>query len=355
MSNLVKDEDGRIYDFGTSNTSFLRVCNMLVSLGVKNHRFMLELKNEDLSGVDPFSVSLSTETKLAIMKECKENIFYFLREVVRIPLTDSGPDMRYEADERNLTQALLATNRFDTLVEGKRQTRKTISTCCILLWIFMFQTNEDMKLMSRSTNVTKNILEIIVRLYMHLPLYMNSIGIIDNYKTETQIHSEMNRNKMEVISFPHVEKDPDDETKEELTKKRLDEFCHHITPSVGYYNDFEFIPWCYRVLRETETGFHYASQNIRYGKTYNTEEEKIERVDTGSVYCRLLENTVDPFEPPHVLETKEERMDKLSFERRLIDWDPYYLDLSMEELHCIIDEEVKIGFNGFIRIKRETE
>ena len=112
----------------------------------------------------------------------------------------------------------------------------------------------------------------------------------------------------------------------------------------------EFVPYCYTLLRETAAGFHYASQNIKYGKTYNTEEGKIERIDKGLVFCRICVNTKDPSEPEHNLPTKEQREDKRSFERRVMQWDPFYFDITLQELHAMVDEEIKIGFNGFIGI-----
>ena len=73
-----------IYDFTTKNTSFLDVHYKLRDAGIKNNAFHLVLFNPELQGVDPYAEDLTDEQKQAIIKECSENIFYYLREVLRV-------------------------------------------------------------------------------------------------------------------------------------------------------------------------------------------------------------------------------------------------------------------------------
>lgn len=73
-----------IYDFVTKNESFLDVHYKLKDAGIKNNAFHLALFNPELQGVDPYAEDLTDEQKQAIIKECSENIFYYLREVLRV-------------------------------------------------------------------------------------------------------------------------------------------------------------------------------------------------------------------------------------------------------------------------------
>lgn len=73
-----------IYDFSTKNKSFLDVHYRLKNAGVKNNAFHLTLLNPELQGVDPYAEDLTEEQKRAIIKECSENICYYLREVLRV-------------------------------------------------------------------------------------------------------------------------------------------------------------------------------------------------------------------------------------------------------------------------------
>ena len=71
-----------IYDISTKNSSFLKMMNTLKRLGVKDNKFFLALYDETLVGVDPYSGNLTNTQKCSILRECKRNPWYFLREIV---------------------------------------------------------------------------------------------------------------------------------------------------------------------------------------------------------------------------------------------------------------------------------
>lgn len=87
-----------IYDFITKNTSFLDVHYELKRRGIKNNAFHLTLMNPDLQGVDPYAKDLTTEQMKAIIKECSENITYYLREVLRIQVNGSAERHMFHLD-----------------------------------------------------------------------------------------------------------------------------------------------------------------------------------------------------------------------------------------------------------------
>lgn len=345
--------DGRYYDYSTSNTSFVEVSRRLAEMGVKNNNFMLEVKNPGVHNLDPFSVSLADEEKILIMKECTENVFYFLREIVLIK-APGGENVRYEATEAGIVRDYLALNCFDTFVTGKRQTHKTVDLCCFLLWVFLFNTKEDIALVNRNVETSKDMVATIMTgIYSNLPVYMK-----DTFADRGLSHSVccigLTNSKITIKEVPleYGESTLDEEKHKEFLKK-LDEFSRHLVHPIIVMDDIDFIPNAYRIIRESESAHAYASEEIRYDKKYNVDETKIEKIETGRIYCRTVLNTVDPDEPERKFPTKEEYQNKLNFDRRAIDWDPFYLDVSIEEFKKMIEEEKKIGYNGFIKINQD--
>lgn len=71
-------------DMDTTNESFLRTAEIFRLQGIKNYYFILQLNNPMLKGLDPHSPDLTDLQKTMIAKECRENFWYFLREVCRI-------------------------------------------------------------------------------------------------------------------------------------------------------------------------------------------------------------------------------------------------------------------------------
>ena len=92
-----KDEDGNtraIPHITTTNDSFLRMAGVLKAMGIKNYYFHLALLDPDLEGVDPHKLQDDNPRnellRRKVLIECRRNIWYFLREVVRI--YDQGGD-----------------------------------------------------------------------------------------------------------------------------------------------------------------------------------------------------------------------------------------------------------------------
>ena len=79
----------------TTNRSFINVWHNIQDkevqpVNVSDNGFMLELKNEKLDGIELENLSdYDLETELyyreAIQEECKHNVWYFFREILRIP------------------------------------------------------------------------------------------------------------------------------------------------------------------------------------------------------------------------------------------------------------------------------
>ncbi|MBR6289376.1 MAG: hypothetical protein IKR19_08575 [Acholeplasmatales bacterium] len=74
-----------MYNYDTSNQSFIDLHNRLKNIGISNNEEFLLLNNENLVGVDPWDENISEHEKAEIIQECNDNIWYFLREVIRLP------------------------------------------------------------------------------------------------------------------------------------------------------------------------------------------------------------------------------------------------------------------------------
>lgn len=125
------------YDLETSNKSFLDMNNYLLQESIKNNNFMLAIMDKDLIGVDPYDNNLSKETIDKIRTECKNNIWYFLREIIRIKLYDDKY-CNFTLTKANCAQIYCASRRTSSWVSAPRQFYKTVSSNCICLWELLF-------------------------------------------------------------------------------------------------------------------------------------------------------------------------------------------------------------------------
>ena len=134
----IKRIGNRYYDFGTKNKSFLLTAQELKTLGIKNWYFMLEVKNPGM-GVqdidDPYSKDLSQEDIARICIECKQNPWFFFREVAKVPVRGAGklPPILSRA---SLAVIWCFMHSIDFILCQPRQTHK--STWCTLLLEYMF-------------------------------------------------------------------------------------------------------------------------------------------------------------------------------------------------------------------------
>lgn len=158
----------------TTNRSFVRIAQLYKKMGVKNHQFMLALHNPSLEHVNPHAPDLDVETRLLILAECKANPWYFLREVVRIPPLSGDTPNSYIANRGNIAAAWLFFNHVDFALIQPRQTGKSVSTDCIMIYILCIAAiNQDINLLTKDHTLrTKNV-ERIKKMLSLLPKWMD--------------------------------------------------------------------------------------------------------------------------------------------------------------------------------------
>lgn len=179
MSNIIRiDDDNGVphwYDFGTKNDSFLLTAQELKTLGIKNYYFMLEVKfpNLGVQDIDPYNPDISPEDIGKVLIECKNNPWYYFREVIRVPVRGSGALPLY------LHRACCAAiwcfiHSIDFELVQPRQTYKTTGITAIMSYMVLFEyRNIDIPYMHKTEKRCTDNVGLLRDYIMTLPKYMN--------------------------------------------------------------------------------------------------------------------------------------------------------------------------------------
>lgn len=161
-----------IYDFNTRNQSFLTMHHYLKSKGFKNNAFMLILFDQDLVGVDPFDPNLSVIYKQKIIIEIRRNLWYFIREVSRIPQS-GGPPSSFQLDRGNMALLYLLQFNINVYDELPRQCGKTQGIVAFYLWLYNFRTqSSNVVFLNKKMETTKENLQRLKDQREALPSYL---------------------------------------------------------------------------------------------------------------------------------------------------------------------------------------
>lgn len=120
--------------FETKNTSAIRICRVLKAMGINNWYFPLVLHQSELKNVDPFDPHLTVQQKQMILLESKINIWYYIREIIRIPVS-GGEAIHFEFNRGNLAFIWSFFNDIDIGFVCMRQIGKTTTTCAVMSWL----------------------------------------------------------------------------------------------------------------------------------------------------------------------------------------------------------------------------
>ena len=182
-------------DFNTTNKSFLRTAQIYKKMGVENCLFHLALHDQSLVGVDPHDPNLDNDTIDRIVTEVKINPWYFFREVVRLGAT-AGPDaIPLKGNRGNISLYWLFFNHITTMLIQPRQTGKSVSTDCLMVYLFGIATvSTDVSLLTKDDSLrVKNVARVKVILE-ELPYYLRFKTPRDTYNTEKLSLSRLNHN-----------------------------------------------------------------------------------------------------------------------------------------------------------------
>ena len=174
MSNIIQI-GSKFYDFGTKNTSFLLTAQELKTLGIKNWYFMLEVKHPNLGvqDIDPYKKDISPEEIGRLCVECKQNPWFFFREVARVPVRGTG-SVQPILSRASLAAVWCFIHSIDFMLVQPRQTHKSTWCTLILEYMFIFEyQNVEIPMMHIRQDRCLESAEMLRDYICALPPYMN--------------------------------------------------------------------------------------------------------------------------------------------------------------------------------------
>jgi hypothetical protein len=242
----------------TTNQSFLDMHYYLKSIGIVNNDFFLALLNPALAGVDPRDPNLTAQQKAMILIEIRYNYWYFLREIVRIPIEGSSSNggARYKLDRGNLALNFLFILNFNIFLELPRQHGKTTSAICRYLWEYNFgTTNSQIMFMHKAHSGSKRNLKKLKEIRDALPPYLQLSGNIgingEKLKVpDTVVNIEHPFNHNSITTFPSAR-----------NKDAADNLGRGLSFPAQYYDEFAFMPFNRTVYLAATPAFSTASRN----------------------------------------------------------------------------------------------
>lgn len=150
-----KDEERvpSIYDLRTSNQSFIRMAAVLKKMGIKNHLFMLALRNPKLQGVNPYDKNITPDMAAAVVVEAKINPWYMIRECTRIPM-EGADSIPFILNRANLATLWCFFNNIHIFLTMPRQRGKTMVTSAIFAYLlYILGTNLSIGLFAKDSTL----------------------------------------------------------------------------------------------------------------------------------------------------------------------------------------------------------
>ena len=175
MSKLVRI-NGKVYDFGTTNESFLQTAAELKALGIKNWYFMLEVKYPQIGvqDIDPYNPQISKEDQGKIHIESKANLWFWLREVARIPAQGAPQPFRVGLTRASCAATWCYLHNIDFMLCQPRQTWKTTIVLLLITYAFIYELkNVTIPFMHLKEADTLRNAEMLREYITTLPPYMN--------------------------------------------------------------------------------------------------------------------------------------------------------------------------------------
>ena len=291
-----------MYDYNTSNRSFIKVHEQLKILGVKNNEFFLLLLNPLLQGVNPHDPNITPEQALMVITECQYNFFYFLREVVRIPQQGAGI-VPFELDRGTLAAAYCFINDINLYMIKPRQTGKSVGICAFLAWAFKFGiTNGGFAFFANKEKNSKANLKRMKTYLQLLPPYMANMGtqvrdsagkLIKKTNNITRYYEPVSGNTADVMRCAISE-----ETAEELGRGESHNF--------EFFDESEFTTCIETTVQVSGMAFNTASYNA---------------IKNGMHSCRIFATT------PGNLSNEKKCGSAMKIVEDSVSWDEKYYDV----------------------------
>lgn len=335
-----------IYDVKTKNMSFLKMSVILRNLGVKNNKFFLALNDPDLQGVDPRSKTLTAEQKVKIMVEISMNKWYFLREVIRIPVEGQDEGLRYALNLGNLSMSYLKSKNKNQIVILPRQHGKTVGEICDDEWTLNFATtNTNLIYLNKEFKDSKEGLRKYKMMRLLLPVWIRDILRHPNDKDNEEMKIVGSRNNT-LKALPAAN-----------TIDQADKLGRGLTTALAYYDEFAFLKFNQTIYEAALPAWKTAAQNAKnsgvpYGITITTTPNNLD-VPQGA-FCKLMIDMAAPFYPK-LFDYTDEELDEYVSANSGNDFlfvQYTYKELGRDEKW--LQECVRQFNNNMLKVKREV-
>ena len=295
----IKIINGKHYDFGCKNESFLLTAKELKALGIKNYYFMLRIDNPHVADIDPFKPNITENEIKLLMKEFRGNMWSFIRMAVRLR-TDKG--IVPFGLHRGLAAALWCFERHqDFCLCEPRQTWKTTGLVGgPIQWAFQLSKDLTMHFFGKETdNTKKNLASLrddidLLPVWLQFKKFEDSEGKIKKTRQSSEILENKLRNNNLVIHPKPAN----------LTHAQS--IGRGGSGAVLYYDEIEHTPFFGEILSNSAPLFKTASDNAK---------------DAGRPFCRCMSCT------PGNLDTKEGK-ESLPIIKSMIPWSERFYDMT---------------------------
>lgn len=284
----------------TKNESALRIAALLKQMGVKNHCFMLALYNEELRYVDPYDENLTEHQKMYVGKECRENFWYFIREVLRPPGhsgNSRGIVRRFNFNRANIALYWYYWNHIRIYLEMIRQSGKSFPTDVLSVYLNGIRCNSSiMFLYTRGDELRCETTSRIRKIYDGLPAYLDVRDRTDTKNQDTITVNKLKNKYLTGIAQPS-EKDADSVARGiSFTTGHIDEgpFCKNFKTSLP------------AMLAASTAAIEDAKMNDEpYGFIFTSSAGVLGRPESDEYY-RLLQDAASHTERYYDIENREE-------------------------------------------------
>lgn len=175
-----------IVDYKTGNEEFLRLASLYNKMGVPHAgRMILALHDRSLQGVDPFNPP-DAETALRVAMECKDNFWYFIREIARDPAGSEEHPIRFRPNRGVISAYWLYFNHIVFFLIMIRQTGKSFGIDWLYIWLLNIGTTKyEIAQLTKDEKLRSRELERLKAMELTLPTYMKMRHDRDPGNTET--------------------------------------------------------------------------------------------------------------------------------------------------------------------------
>lgn len=316
MVTYNKTQTNIYYHMSTKNRSFLDVHKYLKDIGISNNKFMLVLLDPDLARIDPFDPALTQMYKVKVLRECINNPWYFLREIVRIP-DAGGHGTMFQLHRGNLALLFLVMMNINIYVELPRQTGKTIAAVTWYLYLYLFGTRStEISFLNKKFDDSKDNLDRLKKIKDMLPSYLkmdvvyasNGSKLKARENVETMQHP-INLNRIRTV--------PSARNKTSATS-----LMRGRTTPLIYLDEYAFMPYNNIVYTNMVPAFHTAAKNAERNN---------------SPYGMIMTST------PGMM-TSDEGREAFIVKENSTPFSERWYDLSYKEIRDIINTNTKSNF-----------